>query len=434
MEKQQERVAFCTLGCKVNQNETELMEAMFLQAGFQVTSFEQPADVYVINTCTVTHISDQKSRQMIRRAKNIQADAIVVVTGCYAQVAPEDIAKIEDVDIILGTNKRHEIIERVREFQQNRKRQQTVLPKDELFEFEEIDISREIHHTRAYLKVQDGCEQFCTYCIIPYARGPLRSREMENCLAEAKRLEQAGFQELILTGIHLGAYGKEHGRYTLADLCEKILKETKIARIRLSSLEPTEVSDHLLQLMIDSPRMCRHLHLPLQAGTDSVLERMNRPYRTDDYRREISKIREAVEDIAISTDLMVGFPGETDEDFADSLAFCDEMQFSSMHIFKYSPRTGTPAADYPNQVKHEVKNLRSGQMQEMANKNAHAYLTKHIGEKVEVLVEEQDKNGNWLGHTDNYLKVCFAGTAEKNTFVRVELEKVKGNMLLGKKL
>lgn len=429
-----DKVAFCTLGCKVNQNETELMEAMFIQAGFIVAGFEQFADVYVINTCTVTHTGDQKSRQMIRRAKHINPEAIVVVTGCYAQASPEDIAKIDDVDIILGTNKRHEIIERVAEFRREHQRLQIVAPKEELTDFEEISLHRAIHKARAYLKVQDGCEQFCTYCIIPYARGPLRSRELENCLEEAKRLEQAGFQELILTGIHLGAYGKEHGRYDLADLCQAILAETEIKRIRLSSVEPTEVSDRLLQLMVQSPRMCRHLHLPLQAGEDHVLEHMNRPYRTADYRREVEKIRQAIPDIAISTDLMVGFPGETEEQFAAGLAFCDEMAFSGMHIFKYSPREGTPAASYPDQISNEIKNERSRLMQEIANNNMLHYMESHLGQVVEVLVEEQNQQDFWLGHTDNYLKVRFAGQGEKNVFIQILLEKIEEHTLIGKKL
>lgn len=432
-------IGFHTLGCKVNQSETEAMTALFLNSGYQLGEFEEFCDVYVINTCTVTHAGDRKSRQMIRRAKHINPNAIVVVTGCYAQTSPDDIAKIEDVDIILGTNKRHEIVDVVEHFDGTRKK--LVNLKDSLIDFEEISMERVIRKARAYLKVQEGCEQFCTYCIIPYARGPLRSRSMENTLQEAKRLEEVGFREIILTGIHLGAYGKpseaerENGaeqQATLADLCEMLLKETSFERIRLSSIEPTEVDDHLLKLFAENRRMCRHLHLPLQSGDDTVLEQMHRPYNTDQYRAELERIRAAVPGIAISTDLMVGFPGETEEFFENSLSFCDEMAFSSMHIFKYSPREGTPAASYSNQVTNEVKEMRSKQMQAIAEKNMLAYMEQYVGTQVDVLIEEESEDGRWLGHTDNYLHVSVDGSCEKNSLVNVQIDKIDGKLLKGK--
>lgn len=432
-------VGFHTLGCKVNQSETEAMTALFLDKGYQLGEFEAYCDVYVINTCTVTHAGDRKSRQMIRRAKQINPQAIVVVTGCYAQTSPEAIAAIEDVDIILGTNMRHLIVDEVEAFAGSRV--QLVDAKDTLTDFEEISMDRVIQKARAYLKVQEGCEQFCTYCIIPYARGPLRSRSMENTLQEAKKLEQAGFKEIILTGIHLGAYGKpseaerEAGavqQVTLADLCEMLLNETSFERIRLSSIEPTEVDDQLLRLFAENRRMCRHLHLPLQAGDDDVLEAMHRPYNTEQYRQEMARIREAVPDIALSTDLMVGFPGETDEQFENSLRFCDEIAFSSMHLFKYSPRQGTPAAGYPNQVPNEVKDIRSKRMQEMAERNMLRYMEAHLGQIVEVLVEEQRSDGIWLGHTDTYLHVAVDGPCRKNTMVKVLLDKIDGKLIKGK--
>ena len=432
-------VGFHTLGCKVNQSETEAMTALFLDKGYQLGEFEAYCDVYVINTCTVTHAGDRKSRQMIRRAKQINPQAIVVVTGCYAQTSPEAVAAIEDVDIILGTNMRHLIVDEVEAFAGSRV--QLVDEKDTLTDFEEISMDRVIQKARAYLKVQEGCEQFCTYCIIPYARGPLRSRSMENTLQEAKKLEQAGFKEIILTGIHLGAYGKpseaerEAGavqQATLADLCEMLLNETSFERIRLSSIEPTEVDDHLLRLFAENRRMCRHLHLPLQAGDDGVLEAMHRPYNTEQYRQEMARIRAAVPDIALSTDLMVGFPGETDEQFESSLRFCDEIAFSSMHLFKYSPRQGTPAAGYPNQVPNEVKDARSKRMQEVAERNMLRYMEAHLGQTVEVLVEEQRSDGIWLGHTDTYLHVAVDGPCRKNAMVQVRLDKIDGKLIKGK--
>jgi len=432
-------VGFHTLGCKVNQSETEAMTALFLDKGYQLGNFEEFCDVYVINTCTVTHAGDRKSRQMIRRAKHLNPEAIVVVTGCYAQTSPEAVAAIEDVDIILGTNKRHQIVEEVEQFSGVRKL--LVDEKDTLTDFEEISMDRVIQKARAYLKVQEGCEQFCTYCIIPYARGPLRSRSMENTLQEARKLEKAGFREIILTGIHLGAYGKpgeaeaamgKVQEVTLADLCEMLLNETSFERIRLSSIEPTEVDDHLLRLFAENRRMCRHLHLPLQAGDDSVLETMHRPYNTEQYRQEMARIRAAVPGIALSTDLMVGFPGETDEQFENSLRFCDEIGFSSMHLFKYSPREGTPAATYPDQVRNEVKDIRSKRMQEMAEKNMLRYMEEHLGQTVEVLIEEQRADGIWLGHTDNYLHVAVDGPCRKNTMVQVQLDKIDGKLIKGK--
>ena len=430
---------FHTLGCKVNQSETEAMTALFLNRGYQLGEFEEYCDVYVINTCTVTHAGDRKSRQMIRRAKQINPQAVLVVTGCYAQTSPEAVAAIEDVDIILGTNMRHRIVDEVEAFTGSRV--QLVDEKDTLTDFEEISMDRVIQKARAYLKVQEGCEQFCTYCIIPYARGPLRSRSMENTLQEAKKLEQAGFKEIILTGIHLGAYGKpseaerEAGavqQATLADLCEMLLNETSFERIRLSSIEPTEVDDHLLRLFAENRRMCRHLHLPLQAGDDGVLEAMHRPYNTEQYRQEMARIRAAVPDIALSTDLMVGFPGETDEQFENSLRFCDEIAFSSMHLFKYSPRQGTPAAGYPNQVPNEVKDARSKRMQEVAERNMLRYMEAHLGQTVEVLVEEQRSDGIWLGHTDTYLHVAVDGPCRKNAMVQVRLDKIDGKLIKGK--
>ena len=430
---------FHTLGCKVNQSETVAMTALFLNRGYQLGEFEDYCDVYVINTCTVTHAGDRKSRQMIRRAKQINPQAVVVVTGCYAQTSPEAVAAIEDVDIILGTNMRHRIVDEVEAFTGSRV--QLVDEKDTLTDFEEISMDRVIQKARAYLKVQEGCEQFCTYCIIPYARGPLRSRSMENTLQEAKKLEQAGFKEIILTGIHLGAYGKpseaerEAGavqQATLADLCEMLLNETSFERIRLSSIEPTEVDDHLLRLFAENRRMCRHLHLPLQAGDDGVLEAMHRPYNTEQYRQEMARIRAAVPDIALSTDLMVGFPGETDEQFENSLRFCDEIAFSSMHLFKYSPRQGTPAAGYPNQVPNEVKDARSKRMQEVAERNMLRYMEAHLGQTVEVLVEEQRSDGIWLGHTDTYLHVAVDGPCRKNAMVQVRLDKIDGKLIKGK--
>lgn len=423
IKSRQKVAAFHTLGCKVNQDESEAMETLFKQAGYAIGDFEEAADVYVINTCTVTHLSDRKSRQMIRRARKANAEAVVLVTGCYAQTSAEEIAAMEDVDLIVGNNQRSHVVKLVEAFQKDHQKRQLVAASKTFTDFEELPMERQIHMTRAYLKVQEGCEQFCTYCIIPYARGPLRSRSLENTLAEAKKLEEAGFNELILTGIHLGAYGqeKEGSEMNITKLCQAILSETEHIRLRLSSIEPTEVTEDLIALIAGNARMCRHLHLPLQAGHDDVLERMHRPYTTGEYRAQLEKIRASVPDIAISTDLMVGFPGETDDQFRSCLAFCDEMAFSGMHIFKYSPREGTPASHFPDQISAADKDQRSKKMTAVAEKNKQRFQERFLGQEVLVLAEEQGADGLWEGHTDNYLLVRFTGEAKRGELVWVKL-------------
>lgn len=426
-------VAFHTLGCKVNQNETEAMSALFLEAGYTMGDFEGEADVYVINTCTVTHLSDRKSRQMIRRAHKANENSIIVVTGCYAQVSPKEVAGMDDVDLVVGNNQRLHLVELVEQFQKDHLKVSLVTESKDFKDFEELPVERLINKTRAYLKVQEGCEQFCTYCIIPYARGPLRSRGLESTIKEAKKLEAAGFQEIILTGIHLGAYGQEATSegLSLVDLCQALLKETAIERIRLSSIEPTEVSAALLDLMKHNPRMCPHLHIPLQSGDDQVLSHMHRPYDTETFRQQVQKIRVALPDVAISTDLMVGFPGETDDQFRNCLVFCDEMSFSSMHIFKYSPREGTPAATYEQQISAQLKEQRSKKMTDVAEKHAKRFMLRFIGRVLDVLVEDQNSAGHWEGHTNNYLKVVFTGAAEKGKVVRVMIDESDKKNLKG---
>lgn len=429
-------VAFLTLGCKVNQDETEAMEAIFVQNGYQLVNFEETADVYVVNTCTVTHLSDRKSRQMLRRARKNNSQAVVIATGCYAQIAAAEILSLADVDLVVGNNQRTKIVQLAEQFAKDQQKRAVVENSAGFKHFEELPMERMIERTRAYLKVQDGCEQFCTYCIIPYARGPLRSRSLESTLAEAKKLEEAGFKELILTGIHLGAYGQEQPEQQLniTALCRKILQETSIARLRLGSIEPMEVTDELIALIASTHRMCRHLHLPLQSGHDDILAQMHRPYRTDDYRQKLLEIRRSIPDIAISTDLMVGFPGENDDHFRKCLAFCDEMAFSNMHIFKYSPRTGTPAAEYAQQIDAAVKDSRSKRMADVAAKNSTLFMQRFVGQQMLVLCEEQDKYGLWTGHTDNYLKVSFTGEATRGDLVWVSLERIGKKELIGSKI
>lgn len=432
-ESKTKTAAFQTLGCKVNQDETEAMEAIFLKAGYQLVDFSEAADIYVINTCTVTHLSDRKSRQMIRRAKKNNANAIVVVTGCYAQVSKEEVMAIDDVDLVVGNNQKAKILEALEQFQGDKEKRAFVEDSRSFSDFEELPTERMIEKTRAYLKIQEGCEQFCTYCIIPYARGPLRSRSPESTLKEAKALEKAGFKELILTGIHLGAYGKEklENAMDITAICRLLLAETTIPRIRLSSIEPTEVTAELIDLIKTEPRMCRHLHLPLQSGNDHVLADMRRPYTTEEYRQKIAEIRAQIPNIAISTDLLVGFPGESDDDFRKCLTFCDEMAFSGMHIFKYSPREGTLAANFPNQVDAADKESRSKKMADVAAKNAKRYAESFVGQTLLVLAEEQNAAGFWEGHTDNYLKIIFSGQCAKGDLVPVLINELSKKGLVG---
>ena len=432
------KVYFETLGCKTNQYESEALAALFNEAGYGYTENIDEADICVVNTCTVTHVSDRKSRQIIRRvAAAKKKDAVLVVCGCYAQVAMEDVAALGEADVIIGTNQRSHIVKAVEDFLASNKRKTYVATTKEMADFESLGAHRIINMTRAYLKIQEGCQQFCSYCIIPYARGPLRSRKMADILAEVKNLENEDFRELILTGTHIGAYGEEADNegYDLADVCERILANSSISRLRLGSVEPTEVTDKLLKLMRDNPRMCRHLHLPLQSGSDEVLKRMKRPYKTEDYRLVVQRAREMVPDVAITTDIMVGFPGESNDDFRESLMFADEIAFAGMHIFKYSPRENTPAAAMPNQVDSGLKDKRSKAMAAVAEKNELKYMESFIGREVEVLLEELDKKGYWEGHTDNYLKIlCRFADAEKGQLRRVKISELNKHNLYGEEV
>lgn len=414
------RVAFHTLGCKVNHHDSDVMKGLFKESGYQIVDFSDEADVYVVNTCTVTHLSDRKSRQMIRRAASQNPNAVIAVCGCYVQASPEEVKAIEEVDLILGTNERNKIVEAVEAFIKDGKKA-SYLPNEVAFSvFEPISETRVIEMTRAYLKVQEGCEQFCTYCIIPYARGPLRSRPVVDVVEAVRGLEKQGYNEVILTGIHLGAYGlgKNDEPQNLTELCRILLNQTKMKRIRLSSIEPTEVTDELLDLIKANDRMARHLHIPLQSGSDWVLEKMNRPYQKADYRAVVERIRDKLPNIAITTDLIVGFPGENETRFNESMEFCKEMAFSGMHIFKYSPRKGTPAADYGDRVTPEAKDTYSKAMHALAKEMAHRYQEAYLGQVLEVLIEEKAEDG-YTGHTSNYLRVYTKDEAKVGDFVKV---------------
>ncbi|MGI6588802.1 MAG: tRNA (N(6)-L-threonylcarbamoyladenosine(37)-C(2))-methylthiotransferase MtaB [Peptococcia bacterium] len=434
------RIAFHTLGCKVNQNETEAFSALFREKGYEIVNFEEKADVYVINTCTVTHLADRKSRQMIRRALKFNPQAYVVVTGCYAQTNSETIRKIAGVNLIVGTNEKSRLVDLVEKLliKENlgRKKQDPLIfvrKYQRGQEFEEIKVEKNIERARAYLKVQEGCDQFCSYCIIPYARGPVRSRSLENTLVEAKKLIEAGFKEIVLLGIHLGAYGREQGTgKNLVFLLKQLLPLSDQVRWRLGSLEPVEVNRELLELMQEYQNFCPHLHLPLQSGHDQILKAMRRPYSTEQYLEIVTEIRKRIPEIALTTDVMVGFPGETDEYFQTYLNFVEKIAFSRLHVFKYSPRKGTPAAKFQAQVPFSVKEARSRQMLRLGEKLEKQYAEKFLGRIVDVLVEEKVADCLWEGSSTNYLKVRFNfPTAPRGQVIPIQLKRVEKNYCSG---
>jgi threonylcarbamoyladenosine tRNA methylthiotransferase MtaB len=366
------------------------MEGLFKEHGYSIGDFDEYADVYIINTCSVTHLGEKKSRQLIRRAARLNPKAVIAVTGCYAQVAPEEVAGIEGVDIIVGTKDRHKIVDLVENVLSEHKRINIVSNIMEANEFEDIPLFSAPGRTRAFLKIQEGCTNFCTYCIIPYARGPLRSRRLASIAAEADKLTKLGFKEIVLTGIHLGAYGRDlEEDIDLADAVKTVLAVPGLMRLRLGSLESIELSPELLELMQKDVRFCQFLHLPLQAGDNYVLKAMNRHYTTEEYKKLTQNIRAKLPDAAISTDLIVGFPGETEEMFQNSLKFVQTMDFAKMHIFPFSPRQGTPAANFNDQVPEETKKQRAHQMQAAAEEMAHAYQLRFVGRELPVSLKQK---------------------------------------------
>ena len=334
------KIAFITLGCKVNLYDTEAMAELFTEKGYEVVDFEEYADVYLINTCTVTNLGDKKSRQMIRRAKRINPNSVVVATGCYAQVASEEVAKIEGINIVIGTKNRSEIVETVENYVAENGVVNNVSDIMGEKEFEPLQISRLTNRTRAYIKIQEGCNRYCTYCIIPYARGPIRSRKPEEVIEEVKKLAENGFKEVVLTGIHVASYGLDLGNITLADIIEKVHSVNGIERIRFSSMEPLAIDDDFVARMAKLPKVCDHYHLSLQSGCNRTLKRMNRKYNAEQYAEACERLRNAFPNVAITTDIIVGFPDETEEDFKESLAFAKKMKLDKIHTFPYSPKNG----------------------------------------------------------------------------------------------
>ena len=415
-------VAFMTLGCKVNQYETETMEGLFRQAGYKTVPFTETADVYIINTCSVTMLGEKKSRQLVRRAQRQNEAALIAVTGCYAQLAPEVLESLPGVRLIVGTRDRGRIVELVEEAAAGDGILRDVGDIMAADTFEDIPLFSAPARTRAFLKIQEGCQNFCSFCIIPYTRGPLRSRSLASVRQEAGKLLSAGFQEIVLTGIHLGAYGRDlKSGVTLVDAARTVLDFDELRRLRLGSLESIELSPELFALLKSDRRFARHLHLPLQAGADPILRAMNRPYNTAAFSRLLEKVREAAPGIAVSTDVIVGFPGETDELFQESLSFVQRQGFARVHVFPYSRRPGTPAAARSDQVPGAVKKERARLMQAVADEIAAAYHAAFLGATVPVLFETK-KNGTADGLTDTYIRVYTDTPVPLGEIVPVKLQ------------
>ena len=419
------KVAFTTLGCKVNQFETEVMEGLFKEKKYEIVNFEEVADVYVINTCSVTHLGEKKSRQLIRRAIKNNNKAIVAVVGCYSQVAADEIAKIEGVSLIVGTKERKNIVTLVETVLKEHQPLQVVEDVMDYHEFEDIPLLNNPDRTRAFLKIQDGCSNFCTYCIIPYTRGPLKSRKLDSILSEAEKLLESGFKEIVLTGIHLGAYGKDLAdEIALVDVVKALLDNEKLTRLRLGSLESIELDQEILEIMNQDQRLCRQLHLPLQSGSDKILKKMNRNYTTAEFKALIDNIYAKVPGVAITTDVIVGFPGENSTDFNEAVEFIKNMNFSKIHIFPYSKRKNTPAANYAEQVSEEEKKKRSVYLKEISDMASAKYRNKMLNTTVEILVENITPDYT-EGLASNYVKVyCENNNFQKDNFYKLKIIKL----------
>ena len=407
------KAALHNLGCKVNAYEVEAMQQLLEKAGYEIVPFEPGADVYLINTCTVTNIADRKSRQMLHKAKKMNPAAIVVATGCYVQTDEGKLDKDEAVDLILGNNQKKQIVEVLEEYERQHKKQKHVIKINQTKEYEELEISHTAEHVRAYIKVQDGCNQFCTYCIIPYARGRVRSRKISQVIEEVQTLAARGYKEVVLTGIHLSSYGldfPEEERETLLSLIQAVHEVQGIQRIRLGSLEPRIITEEFARTISALPKMCPHFHLSLQSGCDATLERMNRRYTSTEYAEKCTLLRKYFDNPALTTDVIVGFPMETEEEFRMSRDFVDSIHFYETHIFKYSRRHGTKAAAMDGQLTESQKAIRSDEMLALNEKHSREYEEAMLGRELEILLEEEiEMNGEqwYLGHSKEYIKAVL---------------------------
>jgi len=420
-------VAFHTLGCKVNHYETEGIWNMFKEHGYERVEFDRMADVYVINTCTVTNTGDRKSRQIIRRAVRKNPEAIICVTGCYAQTSPGEVMEIDGVDIVVGTQNRKKMISLIEQHMETRLPINGVENIMKTKVFEEMDVPTFSDRTRASLKIQEGCNNFCTFCIIPWSRGLLRSRDPENVIDQAQKLVDAGYKEIVLTGIHTAGYGEDMPNYSFANLLEDLEEKViGLKRIRISSIEASQITDEVIDVLDRSTKIVRHLHIPLQSGSESVLKRMRRKYTPQFYKERVEKIKQALPGIAVTSDIIVGFPGETKEEYLETYHFVKDIGYAELHVFPFSRRTGTPAARMEGQIGKDEKELRVQNMIDLSNDLAQQYASDYEGDVLEVIPEEKsaDREGYLVGYTDNYIKVQFAGADELiGSIVRVKLTK-----------
>lgn len=426
-------VSFITLGCKVNQFETEAMTEILEKEGFKVLPPNEVSDIYIINTCAVTKESERKSRQFINRAKRINPDSLVVAVGCSVQLNSEKISKETQADIIIGTKHKSNIGSIIKDRLNNTQHFYHVEDFQGRENFEELKISTVHDKTRANIKIQDGCSQFCSYCIIPYVRGPIRSRNQEDILEEVGRIAKNGYKEIVLNGIHISSYGKDFQKQNaLIELIEEIDKIEGIERIRLGSLEPNLITEDFMKRYGSLNKTCDHFHLSLQSGSDSVLKRMNRKYTTGQYRNNVELIRKYMPDAGITTDIIVGFPGETDEEFKETKNFVKDIGFSRIHVFKYSIREGTKAAEMTNQVEDSVKSERSKELIELGEKTSREFMEKYVGKKVSVLIETEKDDNIYEGYTRNYLKVMLKSDINvKNEIINVLIKNIRNDYLLG---
>lgn len=421
-------VAFHTLGCKVNHYETEGIWNMFQADGYERVDFEKTADVYVINTCTVTNTGDKKSRQVIRRAVRNNPEAVICVTGCYAQTSPGEVMEIPGVDVVVGTQNRKNMIELIEQHEETRLPVNGVKNIMKNRVFEEMDVPEFSDRTRASLKIQEGCNNFCTFCIIPWSRGLLRSRDPENVIEQAQKLVHSGYKEIVLTGIHTAGYGEDMSDYNFARLLRDL--ETKVEglkRIRISSIEASQITEEVIEVLDQSEKIVRHLHIPLQSGSTSVLTRMRRKYSAEFYKEKVKRLKNALPGLAITTDVIVGFPGETEEEFMETYNFIQDIGYAELHVFPFSRRTGTPAARMDNQVDKDIKETRVTKLIELSNQLAKQYASRFEHDVLEVIPEEKSSTeaGILIGYTDNYLKVQFEGSADLiGSIVKVKLTKV----------
>jgi threonylcarbamoyladenosine tRNA methylthiotransferase MtaB len=431
------KVAFSTLGCRVNVYESEAMAEKFIREGYEVVDFNEVADVYVINTCTVTNMGDKKSRQIINRARRLNEDSTIAVVGCYSQMAPKEVSEIPGVDVVLGTRNKGDVVYYVNKAKDEGNPQIHVEGVLKNKKFEELNIEEYQDKTRAFLKIQDGCNRFCTYCIIPYSRGSVCSKDPKKILEEVNKLAEHGFKEIILSGIHTASYGLDlEGNINLINIIEEIEKVEGIERIRIGSIEPAFFTPEVIEKMKGFKKLCPHFHLSLQSGSDATLKRMNRRYTSEEYKAAVKLLRETMPDVSITTDVIVGFPGETEEEFSETYKFLEDIKLTKTHVFKFSPRKGTKAEVMPNQIDGNIKEKRSKELIDLSNRNEEAFINKFIGERMTVLIENKVKGKDdfYEGYTNNYIKVnvpCKCSDLN-GKIVDVEIEKCLGEIALAK--